>query len=128
MDDPSFCDGNNEDEFSFRAFCFSGQTESQKVVFTVITKVCYNGSAGCKCTFGARKRRSTLNETSNTLYYIRPGPLAFLEAGEAEEQVFICFSFNWIRYHDLGYNGKQNIGLSFNYLLDLVSIFKENAK
>lgn len=64
-----------------------------------------------------------LNETSKTLYYIRPGPLAFLEAGEAEEQVFICFSVQWIRYHDLGYNG-----LSFNYLLDLVSIFKENAK
>ena len=49
--------------------------------------------------------------------------MAFLEAGEAEEQVFICFSVQWIRYHDLGYNG-----LSFNYLLDLVSIFKENAK
>ena len=122
MDDPSSCDGDNEDEFLFRAFRFSAQTESQKVVFTVTTRVCYNGSAGCKCTFGA------LNETSKTLYYIRAGPFTFLGAGEEEEQVFICFSVQWIRYHDLGYNGKQNIGLSFNHLLDLVSIFKENAK
>ena len=58
MDDPSSCDGDNEDEFSFRAFRYSGQTESQKVVFTATTKVCYNGSAGCKCTNLSRGERA----------------------------------------------------------------------
>ena len=86
MDDPSSCNGDNQDEFSFKAFRFSGQTGSQKVVFTVTAKVCYDGSPGCDCNCGSRKRRSTLDETSKTLYYIRAGPFTFVDADEGEEQ------------------------------------------
>ena len=93
MNDPSSCDGDKEDEFSFKAFRFSGQTGSQKVVFTVTAKVCYDGSSGCECGCGSLKRRSTLDETSKTLYYIRAGPFTFVDADEREEQglyLFLC--------------------------------------
>ena len=83
MENPSSCNGDNEDEFSFKAFRFSGQTG--KVVFTVTAKVCYNGSPGCMCACGDRKRRSTLEETSKTLYYIRAGPFTFVDASEEEK-------------------------------------------
>ena len=89
MSDPSSCDGDDEDEFSFKAFRFSGQTGSQKVVFTVTAKVCYDNPSGCACScssHGSLKRRSTLDETSKTLYYIRAGPFTFVDADEGEEQ------------------------------------------
>lgn len=85
VDDAS-CGGGKDDQFTFKAFRFSGQTGSQTVVFTVTAKVCYDGSPGCVCNCGARKRRSTLDETSKTLYYIRAGPFTFVDADEGEEQ------------------------------------------
>ena len=86
MDNPTSCDGDNEDEFPFKAFRLSGQTVNEKIVFTVTAKVCYDGFPGCECNCGDRKRRRTLDETSKTLYYIRAGPFTFVDAGERKEQ------------------------------------------
>ena len=86
VDNPTSCDGDNEDEFPFKAFRLSGQTVNEKIVFTVTAKVCYDGFPGCECNCGDRKRRSTLDETSKTLYYIKAGPFTFVDAGEGKEQ------------------------------------------
>ena len=86
MDNPTSCNGDNEDEFPFKVFRLSGQTVNEKIVFTVTAKVCYDGFPGCECNCGDRKRRSTLKETSKTLYYIRAGPFTFVDAGERKEQ------------------------------------------
>lgn len=86
VENPSSCDGDNTDEFSFKAFRLSGQTENDKVEFTVTAKVCYNNVGGCSCNCNDRKRRSTLEETSRTLYYIRAGPFTFVDADGEEKQ------------------------------------------
>ena len=39
-----------------------------------------------------------------------------------KSQVCIYSSIPWIRDHDLGYDGKPNIGLSFNHPNELASI------
>ena len=54
MDNPTSCDGDNEDEFPFKAFRLSGQTVNEKIVFTVTAKVCYDGFPGCECNCGDR--------------------------------------------------------------------------
>ena len=41
---------------------------------------------GCSCNCNDRKRRSTLEETSRTLYYIRAGPFTFVDADGEEKQ------------------------------------------
>ena len=66
-DNPTSCDGDNEDEFPFKAFRISGQTVNERIVFTVTAKVCYDGFPGCECNCGDRKRRSTLDETPKSL-------------------------------------------------------------
>ena len=108
VDDAS-CGGGKDDQFTFKAFRFSGQTGSQTVVFTVTAKVCYDGSPGCVCNCGARKRRSTLDETSKTLYYIRAGPFTFVDADEGEEQglyLLLC-SMNSLSWFGLWWQTKH---------------------
>ena len=46
---------------------------------------------------------------------------------KGKSKVCIYSSVQWNRYHDLGYDGKRNIGLSFNHAIDLVLIFNENT-
>ena len=46
---------------------------------------------------------------------------------KGKSKVCIHSSVQWIRYHDLGYDGKRNIGLSSNHAIDLASIFNENT-
>ena len=46
---------------------------------------------------------------------------------KGKSKVCIHSSVQWIRYHDLGYDGKRNIGLSSNHAIDLALIFNENT-
>ena len=46
---------------------------------------------------------------------------------KGKSKVCIHSSVQWIRYHDLGYDGKRNIGLSSNPAIDLALIFNENT-
>ena len=46
---------------------------------------------------------------------------------KGKSKVCIYSSVQWNRYHDLGYDGKRNIGLSFNHAIDLALIFNENT-
>ena len=46
---------------------------------------------------------------------------------KGKSKVCIHSSVQWIRYHDLGYDGRRNIGLSSNHAIDLALIFNENT-
>ena len=46
---------------------------------------------------------------------------------KGKSKVCIHSSVQWIRYQDLGYDGKRNIGISSNHAIDLALIFNENT-
>lgn len=78
------CDADNDEQFTFKVFRFSGQSDS--VTFAVTAIVCLSDDDNSQCKVecgdcsgsGRRKRRSVnVKKALETKYYLKAGPYKF---------------------------------------------------